>query len=61
MISKKSVEMAIKTGVMVNVTVYEPRTNRMEERFYGQGFTSWAIKELKEKRADVNGKRFFFN
>ena len=58
--SKKGLEVALKCGVMINMVIYDPRTNRLEERFTDDAFDFNAVNQMKQNQKMVGRKNFKF-
>lgn len=58
--SRKSLEVAIKCGVQINMVIFDPRTNRMEERFTTENFDLQAVNRIKNARSMIGRKNFKF-
>ena len=58
--SKKGLEVALKCGVMINMVIYDPRTNRLEERFTDDAFDLNAVNQMKQNQKMVGRKNFKF-
>ena len=59
-IAKKSLEAAFKCGIKINMVIYDPSTNRMEQRYTEDGFDLDKVNEIKRNREIVGRKNFKF-